>query len=211
MTSQIDLLVTAMYAGRMTRAPEQWTGDNEERPAPVPLDRVQSLVNTIDMEIRQDRLADPVDARPWLVDNNLLAPHADPTQAELDLVRSVREALRAMLVHNAGGPPPNKSALGVLRSVAEDGRARARLGDHGEVRLSADGDSVRNRLMDLLLIMRDAQRDGSWARLKACANDDCQWAFYDRARNHGGTWCDMATCGNKLKNRAFRARSKATG
>jgi predicted RNA-binding Zn ribbon-like protein len=211
MTSQIDLPVTAMYAGRMTRAPGRWTGDNEERPAPVPLDRVQSLVNTIDLEIRQDRLADPVDARPWLVDNNLLAPHADPTQAELDLVRSVREALRAMLVHNAGGPPPNKSELAVLRSVAEDGRARARLGDHGEVRLSADGDSVRNRLMDLLLIMRDAQRDGSWARLKACANDDCQWAFYDRARNHGGTWCDMATCGNKLKNRAFRARSKATG
>jgi predicted RNA-binding Zn ribbon-like protein len=210
MTGQIDLPVTGMYGGCMTRAPGQWTGDNEERPAPVPLDRVQSLVNTIDIEIRQDRLADPIDARPWLVDNNLLAPHADPTQSELDLVRSVREALRAMLVHNAGGPPPDKSALAVLRSVAEGGRARARLDEHGEVHLSADGDSVRSRLMSLLLIIRDAQRDGSWARLKACANDDCQWAFYDRARNHAGTWCDMATCGNKLKNRAFRARSKAT-
>ena len=32
------------------------------------------------------------------------------------------------------------------------------------------------------------------------------WAFYDRSRNHGGTWCDMASCGNKLKNREFRAR-----
>jgi len=166
-------------------------------------------VNTIDIEIGQDRLAEPVNARPWLVENNLLASRADLTRADLDVVRAVREALRAMLVHNAGGPPPNKSALAVLRTVAESGRARADLGDDGEVRLAADGDSVHDRLLELLLIIRDAQRDGSWARLKACANDECQWAFYDRARNHGGTWCDMATCGNKLKNRAFRARTKA--
>jgi predicted RNA-binding Zn ribbon-like protein len=209
MTSQIDLAVTALYAGRMTRAPGRWTGDNEERPAPVPLDRVQSLVNTIDIEIKQDRLADPVDARPWLVDNNLLTPVADLTAADLQLVRAVREALRAMLVHNAGGPPPNKTALAALRSVADGASARADLGDDGEVRLAAGGDSVRDRLLALLLIIRDAQRDGSWARLKACANDECRWAFYDRARNHGGTWCDMAACGNRLKNREFRARRRA--
>jgi predicted RNA-binding Zn ribbon-like protein len=67
---------------------------------------------------------------------------------------------------------------------------------------------VPDRLGRLLLIVRDAQRDGTWAMLKACANDECRWAFYDKSRNHGGTWCDMSTCGNKLKNRAFRARSK---
>jgi predicted RNA-binding Zn ribbon-like protein len=63
-------------------------------------------------------------------------------------------------------------------------------------------------LIELLLIIRDAQRDGSWSRLKACGNDECQWAFYDRSRNHGGTWCDMASCGNMLKNREFRARKR---
>jgi predicted RNA-binding Zn ribbon-like protein len=114
-----------------------------------------------------------------------------------------------MLVHNAGGPPPNKSALAVLQTVADGGTARPDLGADGDVQLSAHGDSVRDRLVELLLIIRDAQRDGTWERLKACANDECQWAFYDRSRNHGGTWCEMAACGNKLKNRAFRARSKA--
>ena len=96
----------------------------------------------------------------------------------------------------------------MLKAVADGGSARAELGDDGEVHLAADGDSLRDRLVNLLLIIRDAQRDGSWALLKACANDECQWAFYDKSRNHGGTWCDMATCGNKLKNRAFRARTK---
>jgi predicted RNA-binding Zn ribbon-like protein len=193
----------------MTRAPSHWPGDDEPKPAPAPLVLVQSLVNTVELPDGADRLADATDARPWLVDVGLLAPDAELTDTDLDRVRAVREALRAMLVHNAGGPPPNKSALTVLRGVAEGGTARADLGDDGAVRLGAHGNAVRDRLVELLLIIRDAQRDGTWARLKACANDECQWAFYDRSRNHGGTWCEMAACGNKLKNRAFRARSRA--
>jgi predicted RNA-binding Zn ribbon-like protein len=193
----------------MTVRPVQWPGDDDPKPAPGPLVLVQTLVNTVELPDGADRLALHADARPWLVDNHLLAPHAELTDADLDLVRAMREALREMLVHNAGGPPPNKAALAVLRTVAKGGTARADLGDDGDVQLSAHGDSVRDRLVALLLIIRDAQRDGTWARLKACANDECQWAFYDRSRNRGGTWCEMAACGNKLKNRAFRARTKA--
>jgi predicted RNA-binding Zn ribbon-like protein len=192
----------------MTPGAAHWPGDDEARPAPAPLVRVQSLVNTIELPDGSDRLADPSDARPWLIDNNLLAPTTELSAVDLDLVRGVREALRALLFHNAGGPPPNDEALAPLRTVAAEGTARVDFGDAGEVRLSATGDSVRERLVELLLVIRDAQRDGSWARLKACANDECQWAFYDRSRNHGGTWCEMAGCGNKLKNREFRARRR---
>ena len=188
--------------------PARWPGDDEPRPAPEPLVRVQALVNTVERPNGSDRLADLPDARPWLIDNNLLAPTADLTFADLDLVRAVREALRTMLVHNAGGPPPNKKATAPLRTVAAEATASADVGNAGEVRLRATGDSVRERLVELLLVIRDAQRDGSWTRLKACANDECRWAFYDRSRNHGGTWCEMAACGNKLKNRDFRARRR---
>jgi len=58
----------------------------------------------------------------------------------------------------------------------------------------------------LLLIIRDAQRDGTWPRLKACSNSDCHWAFYDRSHSRRGAWCDMASCGNVIKNRNLRAR-----
>ena len=123
-------------------------------------------------------------------------------------MRDVREALRALLIHNADGPAPSPGDLAVLRQVADGGSAIAELGDDGEVMLCANGDSLRARLVGLLLIVRDAQRDGSWARLKACANDDCRWAFYDQSRNRGGAWCTMAVCGNRLKNRDFRARQR---
>jgi predicted RNA-binding Zn ribbon-like protein len=194
----------------MSTRPAQWPGDDEPKPAPGRLMLVQALVNTVERPDGLDRLADPADARPWLVDNHLLAPDIELTDTDLDLVRGVREALRSLLVHNAGGPAPTDSALAPLRSIGSTGTARACLADDGEVQLTTTGDSVRDRLLDLLLIVRDAQRDGTWPSLKACANDECQWAFYDKSRNRGGTWCEMSVCGNKLKNRAFRARSKAT-
>ena len=60
---------------------------------------------------------DPADARPWLVDNDLLAPDADLDDADLELVRGVREALRALLVRNGGGPSPTDPAsLAPLRA-----------------------------------------------------------------------------------------------
>ena len=185
-----------------------WLGDAETKPAPGPLNRIQSLVNTIELPEGRDRLADPVEARDWLVANGLLASEVPLQSDDLTLVRGVREGLRAMLVHNAGGPPPPADAFDPLREVATDGTARTGFGEHGEILLSAVGDSVSARLIELLLIIRDAQRDGTWPRLKACGNDECRWAFYDRSRNHGGTWCDMSSCGNKLKNREFRARKR---
>lgn len=186
-----------------------WLGDAEPKPAPDPLSQIQALVNTVELPDGPDRLADGSDAQPWLASSGLLAPASELRPDDLALTLGVREGLRAMLVHNAGGPPPTATALAPLREVATAGTARADFDERGDVVLSASGDSVPARLIELLLIIRDAQRDGTWARLKACGNDECQWAFYDRSRNHGGTWCEMSSCGNKLKNREFRARRRS--
>ena len=184
------------------------SGDNEAKPAPEPLVRVQALVNTVELPDGQDQLADLDDARAWLVAHELLAPTARVRAADVRLAVGVRESLRALLVHNAGGPRPSAAMLAPLRDVAAAAQVRAGLDEDGAVALGAPGDSLRERLVGLLLVIHDAQRDGTWSRLKACANDECRWAFYDRSRNHGGSWCDMATCGNKLKNREFRARRR---
>ncbi|RDH79081.1 CGNR zinc finger domain-containing protein [Mycolicibacterium moriokaense] len=192
----------------MPPTPPDWPGDAESKPAPDPLDRIQALVNTVELPDGADRLADAADARPWLVANGLYSRDSELRPDDLALVRAVREGLRAMLVHNAGGPAPTDDGFAPLRAVASGGAARLEFDARGDIVLSAAGDSVSGRLVDLLLIVRDAQRDGTWTRLKACGNDECQWAFYDRSRNHGGTWCEMSTCGNKLKNREFRARRR---
>jgi predicted RNA-binding Zn ribbon-like protein len=187
----------------------QWLGDAEAKPAPGPLRRVQGLINTIDRESGEDRLSNADDAGPWLIANGLLTPGDTPDADELSTLRDAREGLRALVIHNAGGPVPDPARVAPLRAVAADVAVQATIEAHGTVTLTPIGDSLRARLLGLLLVVQDSQREGTWAQLKACANDDCLWAFYDRSRNHGGTWCDMATCGNKLKNRDFRARQRS--
>ena len=192
----------------MTTPSVQWTGDTEAKPAPDPLRRVQAFVNTIDLESGHDRLAAAGSARPWLVQHGLLAQDAALSDTDLVALRAFREGLRALVIQNADGVQPDDSLTAPLRAVAERQSARVILADDGAMNVTPDGDGIDARLLDLLLVVKDAQRDGTWAHLKTCANDDCLWAFYDRSRNHGGTWCDMATCGNKLKNREFRARRR---
>ena len=187
----------------------RWYGDQESKPAPGRLRLVQALINTLDGESGQDRLADPTDAAPWLADNGLLPAGVTLSDDDRRTAVDVREALRALVIQNTGGPPPDAAALALLRRIAESGQVHTRLGDDGRIRLEPSGDSLQALMLSLLLIVKDAQDDGTWEHLKACANEDCRWAFYDRSRNHGGTWCEMATCGNKLKNREFRARKRA--
>jgi predicted RNA-binding Zn ribbon-like protein len=140
--------------------------------------------------------------------NELLAPGGTPTDDDLLTLIGVREGLRALVQQSTDGQAPDPALVSPLHQLAQSELVQAAVTDDGAVGLAPVGDSVRARLLTLLLIVSDAQRDGTWAHLLACANDDCQWAFYDRSRNHGGTWCDMATCGNKLKNRDFRARRR---
>jgi len=61
----------------------------------------------------------------------------------------------------------------------------------------------------VLAIVAAAMAEGTWSRLKACRSEACRWAFYDHARNHSRTWCDMAVCGNRVKARTYRKRRRA--
>jgi predicted RNA-binding Zn ribbon-like protein len=181
----------------------------EKKPAPMPLLLVQGFVNTLDLEEGTDVLADADSARAWLIDAGLLDEAASASPSELSRAREVRESLRWLLRHDDETPHPDETPLAPLRRLTETHRARLTLEDGGAIGLAnARHQTVDDGLFELLLIVRRAQEDGSWARLKVCTNPDCQWAFFDRSRNQQGSWCDMALCGNRLKNRELRARRR---
>jgi predicted RNA-binding Zn ribbon-like protein len=168
----------------------------------MPLLVVQSFVNTWEGDSGVDLLADP-DAGPrWLEEAGLvLGPGVDLAQA-----REVRENVRALLVQNSGGPTPEPGDLRALRALADRAHLRPVVLDGGDVDLRPEEGSRPSMADTLLLIIRDAQRDGTWERLKACRNPDCRWAYYDRSHASRGAWCDMAVCGNRIKNRNLRSR-----
>ena len=188
--------------------PSWYPDDDEAKPAPMPLLRIQAFLNTSDFGEGADLLADPDAARRWLVDAGLLDPKAPLGASDLELARDVREAIRGVLVTGRadGGDGPDLTSL---RRLTEANLARMTVGADGMLGLeSAEDGSLGCGLFDLLLIARQAQQNGTWTRLKVCANSECQWAFYDRSRNQQGNWCDMAVCGNRLKNRQLRARRR---
>ena len=186
-----------------------WVPDEEIKPAPMPLLLVQAFVNTWDADHASDLLLDPDTARGWMTSAGLWSAGRAPDPAELHLARGVREGIRAILVANAGGPPPSPGDLEPLQAVAQASRPALQVGTGGRVTLGPEpADRPDAGLLTLLLVIRDAERDGTWPRLKACGNPDCRWAFYDRSHSRVGAWCDMATCGNRIKNRRLRQRQQ---
>ena len=178
------------------------------KPAPMPLMLVQAFLNTLDREEGTDLLADVDSARAWLVASGLLGRSAAISLADLEFARDIRESIRGLLVLD-GGERRDPGRLRPLRELLDNHRARLRVSDDGVVSLeNGASEDLGEALFELLLIIRAAQEDGTWKRLKACANPDCAWVFYDRSRNQQGNWCEMAVCGNRLKNRHFRARRR---
>ena len=196
-----------------------WASHLEYKLAPPPLLLVQAFVNTLDLDLHTDVLAHTDEARTWLADAGLRDPgpggpgQPDPDfAADLQLARDVRAGLRAMIANHTGGQPLTEAELRPLEQVTSQAGPRLEVTADGQVRLRTKTPAQRlaDGLAGLLLSIRDAQADGSWDRLKLCSNPDCLWAFYDRSHSRRGAWCDMASCGNRLKNRNLRARRATT-
>ena len=189
--------------------PSWYPGGPESKPAPMPLLRVQGFLNTLDLDTATDLLAEPAPAREWLTDAGVIGAGGEVTEGDLELAREVRDCLRELMQDDGDAPDRAAADLEALRRLTAEHSARLTVGDDGVLGLEGGGNgNLGEGLFQLLLIIRAAQVDGSWSRLKMCANPDCQWVFYDRSRNQQGNWCDMAVCGNRLKNRQLRARRR---
>ncbi len=142
-------------------------------------DLLVAFLNTLDIDEGTDVLDDPAGFDAWCSERAVSV--GDRAEA-----RSVRDALRSFL----DGATPSLPSLELETTCGERGVAlRARTAAEAAVASSV-----------VLSIQ------GSMARVKLCAADDCRWAFYDRSKNGSRTWCSMGVCGNRQKARAYRAR-----
>jgi predicted RNA-binding Zn ribbon-like protein len=185
---------------------ESYEHATRTKPAPGDLRLVQGFVNTIDFESDTDLIGDPDLLATWLVELGLMPSGDDAGPADVTRAHDVREALRALLHANHGNELPT-AALATLNAAAQRGHVMVRFGDEESV-LTAAAPGVDGALGRLLGIVHTAMADGSWERLKACRQDTCQWAFYDRSKNRSGSWCSMDSCGNRAKARAYRQRRR---
>lgn len=179
----------------------------EVRPptAPGQLGLVESFLNTLDLESGSDVLSQAATAKPWLVEHRLASPGTDYDAEDLRRLNEMRGALQELVAAN-GGAGLQRRAVTTLNEAARRVRLGVRLHPVDGYRLVAEGVGVDRPIGELLMSVTGAMAAGNWNRLKVCANDACQRAFYDSSRNRSGRWCSMTTCGNRMKGRAYRQR-----
>jgi predicted RNA-binding Zn ribbon-like protein len=174
--------------------------------APDQLALVGSFLNTIDIETGVDALGDPQSAQKWLASRRLSSPGTEYDESDRRRLVDVRTALRSLVAANGGGAGVQRRAVTTLNEAARRVRLGVRLHPDDGYRLMAEGVGIDRPIGELLMSVTGAMAAGSWNRLKVCANEGCQQAFYDSSRNRSGRWCSMAKCGNRMKGRTYRER-----
>ena len=173
--------------------------------APGDLELVRDFVNTLDVLPDTDEIEDPASLASWLTDHRLVATPPALDDEDLARARSLREALRALLLANAGIPLPSEIAE-TFDDVAGSARLRVQVGEEGRLELlPAATDEMDHAIGRLLSIVFAAQENGTWPRLKACA--ECQWVLYDHTRNYSAAWCG-SQCGTRVRARRHRRRRR---
>ena len=178
------------------------------QPAPGDLAVVQRFVNSADFEAGDDALADPDTARTRLTAIGLPVGDVPLDAGDLRRLIEVREAIRALALANNDEPLDPGAPL-ALSTAAIGAALRVTVTAEGTTVLApAASDGVDAVVGAVLAAVHDARCEGTWDRLKACREETCRWAFYDRSRNRSSSWCVMSVCGNRAKARAYRERKR---
>lgn len=183
-----------------------------------------SFVNTLEFHRGQEKEHLPTlgVALGWLFDHSLLHRQtwdellirlaSDPAAEARALRRvgRVRAAIRELLVASVEHRPPGQRALGEVNRAlrvhyvtylvpAPDGVSL----DHRH-----EGDPVEGALGRLAESVARELTQGRPERLRVCENPECRWVFVDTSHSGRRKWCDMRTCGNRVKVARHRQRRR---
>lgn len=167
---------------------------------------IEAFVNTLHKDPKGDEeeLGSPAALAEWLRAQGVF-DGSRATSAELNRAIELREALRQLLLANNGIDVDVGAACSVLNSVTKRAKLELRF-TNALPYLEPGARGVDGALGRIVVAMQTSVADGSWHRLKACRASDCEWAFFDHAKNASRAWCSMRSCGNREKARAYRAR-----
>jgi predicted RNA-binding Zn ribbon-like protein len=183
--------------------------NNKPDVAPEDLEVLRLFMNTRDLEADLDELDELDEATQlarWLQSHGLL--RTGETAGQTDVVKAVRlrEAIRTVLRDRSDPSRASAAAAAFNMAAAAAAPLRVEISPDLAVRLVSTRSGIPRALARIVAAVAEYAGTPHRERLKVCGNPDCQWAFYDHARNKTRRWCNMATCGNKSKARSYRRR-----
>jgi hypothetical protein len=108
--------------------------DDRRLAAPGALELIRDFVNTLDVLPGTDEIGDPASLASWLAEHRLVPTQPTLTEENLERARSLREALRALILANAGLPLVPESAEAFDAAVGS-ARFRVRADEAGRLEL----------------------------------------------------------------------------
>lgn len=144
------------------------------------------------------------------------AAAATPDAANQTLGRAttLREALYRIMLAGMAGVTPSPPALETFNRELQTAMSQASLHPSPDG-LRWDWPTQSLEALDLALplwpVVRsavDLLTGSSLDRVKRCPGEGCGWLFLDTSRNGSRRWCDMSSCGNRARVRAFAARQR---
>ena len=126
----------------------------------------------------------------------------------------LREALAAFLYGTMEGGKPPAAQIQILEQQFHAAALHRRLlvgGTHLEWSWSGVERNAEIPLWILAQAAADLLVSSDAEFIKDCGDPTCRWLFLDTSKNHTRRWCDMKTCGNRMKARRHQARYQERG
>src|SRR3954447_19185500 len=154
------------------------TDHDHPKAAPDELDHIRQFVNTLDLETHEERFGDPAALHGWLAERNLIPDGDTLSDADVRQAKLMREALRKLLLaHNGAELDPD--AVDCVNSAAKSAELVVRFHEDGNAALTPVRPGVDGGRGRLTAIVYRSMAGGTWERIRACRDDNCEWAFYD--------------------------------
>ena len=155
----------------------------------------------------EDHLPD-VSTLSSMLDEHEWTGRRDGTQEELDAVRALRPAWRALWETRE----PD-AVVPVVNAMLAASDARPYLTRHGDwgwhMHVSDDDAPLVDRMTaETAVALADMVRSDELERLRLCDAPDCDAVLVDLSRNRSRRYCDTGNCGNRANVAAYRARKK---
>ena len=140
---------------------------------------------------------------------------AEPARAGavVTRARALREAIQELVVGAARGREPDGTALATLNRELAGAMAAAVVTPTGEGfgwgwPEAEDDPDLARPLWPLARSAAELLASPQLRSARQCPGEGCGWVFLDETRGKRRRWCEMATCGNRARVRAFARRSR---
>ena len=132
-------------------------------------------------------------------------PQINVTEQDLSLAIELREAIYALVWARLHQAPLPADAMRAVNGFAAHAPLTSVLSQDGWFREGSARQALSTLAREAIELVGGEQAD----LLRECGRPVCTQVYLDHSRGQRREWCSMATCGSRMKAKAYRDRKKA--